>query len=254
MRIPTPHPATVQPTRQEALLIQAVARQQLTLMAEPTEIPTPAAMVVPAPVAQAPVVLAKVDPAAQAEAAMLVRPETAPEPTGPVDPVRKPRLVMAAAAMVHPVMPETVPVPMARAEAQASAVRALSVRQLPVAVAMVHPAMPETAPEPMVLAEAQASVAQVLSVRPQLVAAAQVPRAMLATVRRPTVTAVAKAQVAMVQRELVASQPEQAPQERSVRLETAVLAMPVMVRLVRPGMVPKAPVVPAEPGLLPPTR
>ena len=217
MRTPTPHPATVQLTRQEALLIQAVARQQLTLMAEPTVIPTPAAMVVPAPAAQAPVALAKVDPAAQAEAAMLVRPETAREPTGPVDPVRKPRLVMAAAAMVHPAMPETAPVPMVLAEAQASAVRALSVRQLPVV-------------------------------------AAQVPRATLVTARRPTAKAVAKAQVAMVLRARAVPRPGPVPQERSVQLETAVLAMPVTVQLVRPGMVPKAPVVPAEPGLQPPTR
>ncbi|WP_152911704.1 hypothetical protein [Roseovarius tolerans] len=185
---------------------------------------------------------------------MLVRPATEPEPTGPVDPVRKPRLVMAAAAMVHPAMPETAPVPMARAEAQASAVRARSVRQLPVAVAMVHPAMLETAPVPMVLAVVRASVAQVLSVRQLPVVAAQVPRATLVTARRPTAKAVAKAQVAMVQRARAVSRLGPVPQERSVQLETAVLAMPVTVRLVRPVMVPKAPVVPAEPGLQPPTR
>lgn len=234
--------------------IQAVVLQQPTLMAELTVIPTPAATVVPAPAAQAPVVLAKVDPAAQAEAAMLVRPETAQEPTGPVDPVHKPQPVMAAAAMVHLAMPETAPVPMVLAEAQASAAQVRLVRRLPEAVVTARPAMPAMAREPMALVAAQVPVVQVRLARQLPEAAAQVPQAMLATVQRPTATAGAKAQVAMVQRVLVVSRPGQVPQARLVQLATAALAMPVMVRLARPVTVPKEPVVPAEPGLRQPTR
>jgi hypothetical protein len=200
------------------------------------------------------VVLAKVGPAAQAETAMLVRPETAQEPTGPVDPVRKPRLVMAAAALAHPAMPETAPVPMVLAEAQASAVQARSVRLLPEAVVTARPAMPAMAREPMALVAAQVPVVQARLARQLPEAAAQVPQVMLATVQRPTAKAVAKAQVAMVQRARAVSRPGPVPQGRSVQLETAVLAMPVMVRLVKPVTVPKEPVVPAEPGLRQPTR